>query len=259
MPRFDHLEFGSAGEPEDRGKSRSGEEARDQHHWIRQAEADRRQGHYENALRYYSRALEVDRSLIRGWVGQVQMLVVLGECPEAELWSRKALELFRNHPDLLAGRAQAVCRADGAKKAQPFCDAALQQTGESAYRWTVRGELLIAGKEATDRYCFDKALACDSDWLVPLEIGLIYLHYRQPSKGLARVRQAVERAPDAPYAWYVQGLCEKELGLNRPARVSFQRCLELSPRHREAEERLTELDQSGLSLGKRIRRLLGLS
>ena len=33
-------------------------------------------------------------SLVAGWLGQVQMLVFLGEYPEAELWARKALELF---------------------------------------------------------------------------------------------------------------------------------------------------------------------
>ena len=56
-------------------------------------------------LRFYSRALEEDKTLIVGWVGQVQMLVQLGELKEAETWARKALELYPNNPELLAGRA----------------------------------------------------------------------------------------------------------------------------------------------------------
>ena len=48
--------------------------------------------------------------LVAGWVGQVQMLVQLQEYPEADLWSRKGLELFPNNGELLAGRAQAFCR-----------------------------------------------------------------------------------------------------------------------------------------------------
>src|SRR5689334_12227259 len=83
---------------------------RDERHWLRLADADRRNGLFEGALRYYSRALELDKSLVTGWVGQVQMLVALGEYPEAELWSRKALELFKNNAELLAARAQALCR-----------------------------------------------------------------------------------------------------------------------------------------------------
>jgi tetratricopeptide (TPR) repeat protein len=101
MKRFDRLEFE---DPESRhtqhdaavqSSSRSVEvgsflqEERDEHHWIRVATDERRNGQHENALRYYSRALELDKALVAGWVGQVQMLIALGEYPEAELWSRK--------------------------------------------------------------------------------------------------------------------------------------------------------------------------
>ena len=58
---------------------------------MNKADQSRRAGLYENALKFYSRALELDRSLVAGWVGQVQMLVQLEEYPEAELWSRKGL------------------------------------------------------------------------------------------------------------------------------------------------------------------------
>jgi tetratricopeptide (TPR) repeat protein len=259
VPRFDRLEFEPSPERPEAASSRPGVDERDHRHWLKQADENRRQGLYENALRYYSRALEQDRSAVHGWVGQVQMLIALGECPEAEVWARKALELFRNHADLLAGRAQALCRGGDWKKAQPLSDAALGQPGESAYRWVVRGELMVAGKQDVDRYCFDKAVQFDADWLVPLEIALIYLHYRLPSKALPRVRQAVDKAPDSAHCWYIQGCCEQELVLNARAKMSLKRCLELVPRHLEAEKRLIELDSGGWSLGQRLRRLLGLS
>jgi tetratricopeptide (TPR) repeat protein len=192
-------------------------------------------------------------------VGQVQMLVALGEYPEAETWARKALELFRNHAELLAGRAQALGRTGERKQAMALCDGALAQPGQSAYRWMVRGELMAAGKQDVDRYCFDKAEGCDGDWLVPLETALIYLYLKLPSKALPRARRAVEKAVDSPYAWYVQGWCEQELALGERARSSLGRCLELAPRHAEAERRLREIERGGLSLGRRLRRLLGLS
>ena len=57
----------------------------DEQHWMRQADQNRRAGQHEEALRHYSRALEMERSLVAAWVGQVQMLILLDEYPEAEL------------------------------------------------------------------------------------------------------------------------------------------------------------------------------
>src|SRR5262249_24557570 len=142
----------------------------DEQAWLRKADAQRRCGHYDNALRYYSRSLELDKSIIAGWLGQVQMLVLLGEYPQAELWARKALELFKGQGDLMAARAQALNRIGDRKQAVELSDAALKQEGQSSYRWMVRGELLIPGRDDLDRHCFDKAVQLDGDWLVPLEI-----------------------------------------------------------------------------------------
>ena len=189
MARFDRLEFEQEpeeGAPEvDRPGSRP-EANEDQEAWMRKADDHRRRGLHENSLRYYSRALELDKSLIAGWLGQVQMLVLLGEFPEAELSARKSLELFKNHGDLMAARAQALARIGDRSQAMELADAALRQEGNSAYRWMVRGELLVMGRDEVDRHCFDKAIVLERDWLIPLESALIYLHYDQPSKGLLR-------------------------------------------------------------------------
>ena len=264
MPRFDRLELESSEQPgRSPGGAATGSPGPDSPQpdgdpqWLRQAEENRRQGLYENALRFYSRALEQDKSLVAGWFGQVQMLIFLDEYPEAELWARKALEIFRNNAELMAARAQALCRMGDPKKAHPLCDAALAQPGHAAYRWVVRGELMLAGKQDIDRHCFDKALQLDSDWLLALEIALIYLHYRQPSKALQRARQAVEKASHIAYCWYIQGCCEQELGLDSQARLSFKRCLELCPKHAEATKRLTQASNNVSFLTRGLRRWLG--
>jgi hypothetical protein len=64
-------------------------------------------------------------------------------------------------------------------------------------------------------------------------------------------------APDRFYTWFVQGQCEHELGLDRQATVSYERCLELSPRHLEASRKLAEITNQGWSLSKGLRRLIG--
>jgi tetratricopeptide (TPR) repeat protein len=261
MARFDKLEFGPSKEPAGHhvpivGGGPDGRADRDADYWIERADDGRRAGLYELALTYYSRALELDKSLISGWLGQVQMLILLSEFKEAELWARKSLELFPKNGDLLAGRAQALCRLADFKSAFAVCDAALGESGQSGYRWLVRGEIMVARNEETAGACFDKAQQFDPDWLVPLEIAQIYLYYRMPAKALSRARRAVEAATDRAYAWYVQGLCESGVGLNSAAVNSLRHCLQLTPRHAGAEDKLRDI--AGEWFGQRWwRRLFG--
>ncbi|HEV8293470.1 MAG TPA: tetratricopeptide repeat protein, partial [Tepidisphaeraceae bacterium] len=145
MRRFDRLEFEKPQETHAAAQTKPRQQTdHDDHHWMNLADENRRLGLYESSLKYYSRALEVDKSLVAAWVGQVQMLIMLGEYPEAELWSRKALELFKNNAELMAARAQALCRTGDLKEAQAMCDAALGQQGQSAYPWLARGEVMVA-------------------------------------------------------------------------------------------------------------------
>lgn len=255
MPRFDRLELDpSHGKPESAEAVRD-DLHRDEQHWLRLAESERRQGLYENALRFYSRSLELDKSQVAGWVGQVRMLIALDETVEAELWARKALELFKNHGDLLAGRAQALCRGKDRSQAAAVCDAAMSQPNATAYRWQVRGEVMIVTRSNVDRYCFDKAVQLDSDWLIPLEIAQAYLYHGYPSKALGYARQAVSKGADQPFPWYFQGLCERELDLLDAAVRSFRRVMEIVPNHTDAQRHATELDQEGWSLTRTLRRL----
>ena len=83
----------------------------------------------------------------------------------------------------------------------------------------------------------------------------LYAGVNVPSKALKWARRAVEEAPDRYYAWYVQGRCQQLLGLDAHARKSYQRCLELSPRHAEAGERLREMEQDRWSLKGILRKL----
>jgi tetratricopeptide (TPR) repeat protein len=227
----------------------------DEHYWLKRAEAERRDGLFENALRYYSRTLEVNKAMAEAWIGQIQMLIAMGEYPEAELWARKALELFRNHGDLIAGRAHAVARLGNLSEALPLSDASFKQEGQSAYRWMVRGEIMLARGQDVDQHCFDKATQLDKDWLVALEIGQIYRFRNKPTKALLRVRQAVDRAPDRAYCWYVQGCCEVAVGLYPAAKKSFLQCLELKPGHLEARAQLNRLDAEEWSIRSRLKRL----
>jgi tetratricopeptide (TPR) repeat protein len=122
-------------------------------------------------------------------VGQVQMLVLLAEYTEAELWARKALELFRNNPDLLAGRSQALTRLARLNDALAISDASISQEGNSAYRWMARGDLMLARKDAVEAHCFEKAVLADNSSVVMLEIARIYHYHRKHAKALVWARK----------------------------------------------------------------------
>jgi tetratricopeptide (TPR) repeat protein len=234
------------------------DELHDAAHWMRMADQSRRAGAFEDALRYYSRAVELDRQMVSGWVGQVRMLIALEEYTEAELWARKALELFRNNAELHAARAQALCRNGDLKTAQIACDAAIGQQGQSPYPWMARGDLMLARKDAVAEHCFDKAIQLDPDWIILIEVAAIYMYYRRHAKALSRCVQAVERAPDQAYAWYQQGRCQMSTGLSKPARLSFKQCLDLEPKHFGARAALKELDAGEGFVKRAMRRVLGL-
>ncbi len=253
MARFDKLEFEHHSR-EESSHDVTQRETTDAITWAGRADLSRRRGSYESALKFYSRALEDDKTYVTGWIGQVQMLVMLEEYPEAEVWSRKAIELFPAEGDLHASRAQSLVRLKRKKEAFASIDAAMSQMGQSSYRWTVRGEVLLADRQPTHRHCFDKALQVDRDWLPAVEIARVYLHYGEPSNALSRAGVAIERDTSAPYAWYVQGICQSELGLSTHSRRSFEACLDLSPGFQDADDRLRISEGHG-SIWKRVRRL----
>jgi tetratricopeptide (TPR) repeat protein len=256
VPRFDKLEFDDFDELPARVEESEPRLVKDDVYWAGLADTNRRNGHYENSLRFYSRALEENKSLVESWVGQVQMLVLLGEYPQASMWAKKALELFPSHGDLLAGRAQAESRQGNHRDAVALSDSALNQRGETAYQWQVRGELMLVMKQKTDRHCFDKAQVLSRDHLVPLESGLIYMHHRAYVKAQQRVQAALEKEPESYYGWYLLGICQHQSGFDQAAVKSLEHCRELCPNHHEAGLRLAELRQGSWNLGRSLRRMI---
>ena len=154
------------------------------------------------------------------------MLVQLGEAPEAELWARKALELFPGNGELLAGRAQALCRMGETRQAGAVCDAAMSAAGPVGISLAGAGRMDAGLQAKTGRPLFRQGQELDSNWLVALESALIYLHYNFPTRAVARARLATELAPAEYHPWFVRGTAEADLGLRHfgPSKVSTSAC-----------------------------------
>jgi len=258
MPgRFNRLEF--AQPPAQAAATRSivGNEVRTAPDEVRAAIDHARSGRHEDALRHYTRALGYDRAVIPAWVGQVQMLVELGEHREARLWSDKALELFRNNGDLLAARSRACLRMGDRSAALACSDASLQSPGSSAARWQARAEFMIVENRDRARDCFEKSLAePDADWFDRTAIARIYVFHGLHAAALEYALAGAHMRPSHAFGWYVLGQCQQEMGLRDQALASFARSLELSPSANPARTAADRaLDES--SAGALWRRLKG--
>ena len=260
MSRFESLEFEDA--PRSRAKAPPGKPVHDAAYFQQVADNEFRIGHLESALRNYSRALEQDSTVFACWLGQVRVLIELAEYKEAVIWSDKALEMFPDHPELLAVKAVACVRTGDLQKAMAYTDNALLQKGATPYVWLARAEVLLAERSKMARHCFTQGLArCGNvDDKARLHLGIANLlrRYRHYTDALPHAKEAVEALPSDPAAWLELGLCQGALGLG-DAGFSLEQALALNPACEEARQTLTASDQGGF--GRRVRawfrRLLG--
>jgi tetratricopeptide (TPR) repeat protein len=243
MPgRFSNLEFNDENHEQDLSLDTKRSEHRDERYYLAQATDAAHWGKFEAALRMYTRCLEANRAVVPAWVGQIQMLVELGEFHEARVWSDKALELFRGNGELLAAKAQACARLKDVPAAMACSDGSLQTAGSSPWRWQARGEALLAAGQSYFDECFIKSLSeKGADWFDRVIIGRIYLYYRRASNALYYLKQAVDLDPTQGYVWFMMGHCQAALSLTGGARTAYTRCLELRPDYREAREALNKL------------------
>jgi tetratricopeptide (TPR) repeat protein len=258
--RFANLEFDNVQRRQERRAEELRTPAQPAVDHLQAAEEESRWGRFEPALRLYTRALQENRAAIPAWVGQVQMLVQLGEYHEARVWSDKALELFRNNGELLAAKAQACARLKDLDAALACSDAALQAQGSSAWRWTARGEVLLARRQKFADQCFQKAGAePGATWFDRVVIARICQYYGRISNAMQYAKEALQLEPTHGYAWFTLGDCQRALGFMAAAEASYGHCLEFRGDYREARAALDALPAPSWRawLGARLHRWRG--
>jgi len=256
LGRFDKLEFdGGTGPPVPAGKEVAGPDIA-----FLQAEREYREGNFDNALRFYSRALEADKLMVEAWRRQVDMLLELGEFNEAAIWADKAMELFPEDPDLLAVKAISLCRKGDAGNAMKIADKAIHLPGSSPLPWVARGELLLVRREGHFEYCFSKAVClAPGGWLTLARIARVYEFYGLYSKALEYFNRAMAAEPGVPFILMQIAVCQKELGLNANAVKTLDQVIRINPRNVEARKLQAAIAGSRPNLGFKgfFRRLMG--
>lgn len=219
MSRFDNLEFdeqesrpeapqGASLRPGRPGRPATGTPVRDGAYFCAEGDAAYRVDELEAALRSYSRALEQDSTLFDGWLGQLRVLLETGEYSEADLWAGKALELFPEHPELLAAKAVASVRMGKRVLAQAQSDNALTRKGVTGFVWLARAEVLLDADKPMYEHCLAKALETNPErgWM-HWDVSRVLRRYGRAAKALNYARIAAQALPAEPGVWLELSRC----------------------------------------------------
>lgn len=243
MDRFSQLEFGDARHEPPR---EPGEAIRDVRYFL--AEADRfwLAGDFEIALRHYCRALEQNNTQFQGWSGQIRMLIELEEYKEADVWADKAMDLFPDHPELLALKAVANKRNNRLKKAIGFSDNSIGQCDLTPRVWLARAEVFLDRKDAIVDGCLSKAitLATQDKDIIKLEAARLLRQKKSFHRAMGLLNEVITKLPKSALAWYELGCCQGHLGLSQ-ARHSLEEALRLRPHWHATKEALKRIDNRG--------------
>jgi tetratricopeptide (TPR) repeat protein len=226
MDRFSQLEFDEKGQPP---KGR-GEDVRNADYFLKVALKYWLAGDFEVALRNYSRVLEQDKTAFEGWIGQVMMLIELGEYKEALIWADKALSLFPEHPELLAAKAVACCRDAKMDKAAAYSDNSVSKEQITSRVWLARAEVMMSRKSQVAEGCISKAISTAGKTapVVKLEAARLLRRRRRYSAAMGYLHELVQVVPKSALAWYELGVCQARLGLPQ-AKATLEQSLQLRP------------------------------
>ncbi len=214
------------------------------------AEREYQEGHFDNALRFYSRALEMDKLLFEAWRRQVWCLIELQEYKEAALWADKALDLFPDDSELLASKSMAVCRHGRPDEALTIADLAIRQPSCGPYPWIARGEVLLATSSGRYDYCFSKAVCLvGTSWHVFSEIGRACQFHGLHSLAVRYFSRALECEPGIIFVMLETARCQVKIGLTPQAGRTVREVLAMHPGHRDAQTLLTSIESFSVGSG----------
>ncbi len=243
MDCFSQLEFDEKG-PLPRGQ---GEQVRDADYFLRVALKYWLAGDFEVALRNYSRALEQDKAAFDGWIGQVMMLIELGEYKEALIWADKALSLFPEHPELLAAKAIACCRDARMDKAAAYSDNSINKEHITSRVWLARAEVMISRKSQVADGCISKAISIAGKMapVIKLEAARLLRKKGNYSAAIGHLNDVVQVFPKSALVWYELGCCQAKLGLSQ-AKETLKQSLLFRPDWDVAKRALRSCGGRGL-------------
>jgi tetratricopeptide (TPR) repeat protein len=230
MRRFSRLEFGDRSDEGTGKPGGTGEGIRNDEYFHKQAIRYWLAGDFELALRNYSRSLEQNSAFYPGWLGQVLMLIELGEYKEAAVWVDKALEMFPEHPELLAEKAVACARDGRMEKAIAYSDDSIAKDNVTSMVWLARAEVMLNRKSSMAQNCISKAVssAGEEGIIVRFQAGRLLNQMGDYVGAMQHLQAVVDKLPKSALAWFELGCAQAKMG--RPeAQMSFEQAIRLRP------------------------------
>ncbi len=230
--RFANLEFeGTARESGAQSPQGGSPNAlRDCEHYLEKARTCEFMADDEGALRNYSAALGEDPTALDAWLGQLWILYELGEYPEVDLWTQKAMEQFPENPALLAMRSLAAMGEGKKIEARGYSDAALGKKGEHESIWLARADVMLEADSAVGEECFVHAHRLSNrPGLTALRIARICVRRRRLRLARKELLKVTASQPEASGAWNLLATVQWELGDEERARRAAQQAVELAP------------------------------
>ena len=245
MGRFDWLET----EVAKTQKPAEEKERFDANHYIQEAERFYREGAYESALKFYSKALGENSELVDAWDGQVRCLIDLDELKEARLWVNKALEKFPESAEIISAKSVILAKMFELNEALVLSNKAIAKKNPSKHIWLDRGFILLChNDEENAGHCFSKVLDGNpQDAFFNLRIGICYLDGKKFSKAKPYLDKSSEVSPENPLALYKLGQCYQGLDFLSKSEWCYEKALALKPEFKnEIEAALNKIKGTGI-------------
>lgn len=240
MGRFEWIELGEQEE-----KPQINEEVQyNEDYYLKQADNAFEKGSYQSALRYYSRALNLNNTLKSAWLGQIICLIAMGQFNEASVWADKALEFCPEDPELFAIKALALNRLGMKETALSFSDRSIKDSKNSWLVWAVRADILLDENEDAANYCFYKAQEfAKENWLFYMMMGISFLSIKEYTKAIYYLDKATNQKKDNPILYYHLANAYYKDGNYSSAKICLKKAIELKPDFQEAKYMLTKISR----------------
>jgi tetratricopeptide (TPR) repeat protein len=175
------------------------------------------------------------------------MLIELGEYKEADMWADKAMDLFPDHPELLAHKAVANHRDARYEKAIAYSDNAVGRDSPTPRVWLSRAEVFLDRQDAVVDGCLGKAIALaqQDKPIVKLEAARLLRQKKNYVAAIGHLNEITVNLTKAPLLWLELGLCQTALG-QAQARTSLEQALRLRPHWDKAKAALQRCNKPGL-------------
>jgi len=249
MARFEWIEY----KENEEQKERVREEAQHCHeeynedHYLKLAEKAFEDGLLSNALKYFSRALNLNNKLKRAWIGQVLCLIGLGQYNEAVVWADKALDFCRDDAELLSAKAYALNRVGAKEEAIRQSDQSIEKGKVTWFVWIARGDIMLDTNCSDAEYCFLRAIElADENWLVYMMVGTSFLSVHNASKAQHYLQKALALSGNNPLLYFHLANAYYQSGNIERSKNCLKRAIELRPDFSEALVMMEKLSRKSI-------------